>query len=121
MNTFSDFVRTAIAAAVGLMLMLVGTVFAASLFLALLLVLAFTSLSAILAGRKPTPFVLWERWRDIRARSPFGAGSGRFGSAARGGSAGVKPAEVVDVEVREVGESRKPGEPAMQRDPPERG
>ncbi|MEO8249087.1 MAG: hypothetical protein ABI589_06925 [Burkholderiales bacterium] len=119
MNTVSDFFRTAIAAAVGLMLMLAGTVFAASLFLAVLLVVAFNSVAALLTGRKPAPLVLWERWRDIRSRSSFGAGTGRFGTA-RHGSARAKPAEVVDVEVREVEESPKADDSSPRREPNDR-
>lgn len=116
MKSISDFFRTAIAAAVGLMLMLAGTVFAASLFLALLLVVAFNSVAALLSGRKPAPFVLWERWRDIRSRGPFGAGAGRF-STGRSGSANAKPAEVVDVEVREIEESPKAADLSPRREP----
>ena len=105
MNHIPTFLRTLGAAAIGLALMVVGGVFAASVFIAVLLVVAFGVLGALLTGRKPEAFELWSRWRAMRDGSRFGAVFNRHAgaaAAARPGAARARSADVQDVEARDL-------------------
>ena len=105
MNHFPTFLRTLGAAAIGLGLMVVGGVFAASVFVAVLLVIAFGVLGALLTGRKPEAFELWSRWRAMRDGSRFGAVFNRHAGAtasARSRSASTRSADAQDVEARDL-------------------
>jgi len=77
-------------------------IFAASLLLALLVVLLVTSLWSLLHGRKPQVAVLWTRYRDLTQ----GMRQGGPWSAARRSSKPERGAasndDIVDVQVKEV-------------------
>jgi hypothetical protein len=83
-------------------------IFAASLLLALWVVLVVTSLWSLLHGRKPQVAVLWTRYRDItqgmqqvmRRGGPWSAAR-RPSTPERGAAA---EADIVDVQVKEVHE-----------------
>ena len=102
MNQIPVFLRAFGAAAIGLALMVVGGVFAASLFIAVLLVVAFGVVGALLSGRKPEAFELWSRWRAMRDGSRFGAVFNRPSGAARSSETRTRTADVVDVEARDL-------------------
>ena len=102
MNDIPNFLRMVGAAALGLTLMVVGGVVAASLFVAVLLAVAFGVLGALLSGRRPQAFELWSRWRALRASSRFGAVFNRGTGATRAAAAHRRPADVVDVEARDL-------------------
>ena len=78
-------------------------IFAASLLLALLVVLVVTSLWSLLHGRKPQVAVLWTRYRDLTR----GMAQGGPWSAARrqAGQGRASDDDIVDVQVKEVQES----------------
>ncbi len=104
MNQIPVFLRTLGAAAIGLGLLVVGGVFAASVFVAVVLVIAFGVLAALLTGRKPEAFELWSRWRAMRDGSRFGAVFNRSGApaAVRPKGARAPTTDVVDVESRDL-------------------
>ena len=78
-------------------------IFAASLLLALLVVLVVTSLWSLLHGRKPQVAVLWTRYRDLTR----GMAKGGPWSAARRPTAQARASDddILDVQVKEVHES----------------
>ena len=102
MNDIPNFLRLAGAALIGLTLMILGGVFAVSLFVAVLFVVSFGVLSALLSGRKPEAFELWSRWRAMRDNSRFGAVFNRRQSADRATAGRARPADVVDVDARDL-------------------
>ncbi len=103
MNQIPIFLRTLGAAAIGLGLLVIGGVVAASLFVAMLLVVAFGVVGALLTGRKPQAFELWSRWRAMRDGNRFGAVfTRRREDAVRAGSPRGQAADVVDVEARDL-------------------
>ncbi len=102
MNDIPHFLRMAGAAVIGLSLMILGGVFAVSLFVAVLLVVSFGVLGALLSGRKPEAFELWSRWRAMRDNSRFSAVFNRAKTADRTESGHARPADVVDVEARDL-------------------
>lgn len=67
-------------------------VFAVSLLVVALLAVAFTLLKALLTGKKPTPAVVFSRFRQYSSKDLW----------RRSASATRSPGTVVDVEVREV-------------------
>jgi len=77
-------------------------IFAASLLLALLVVLFVTSLWSLLHGRKPQVAVLWTRYRDLTR----GMAKGGPWSASRhqAGQGRASEEDIVDVQVKEVHE-----------------
>lgn len=103
MNQIPIFLRMLGGAAIGLGLLVVGGVVAASLFVAMLLIVAFGVVGALLTGRKPQAFELWSRWRAMRDGNRFGAVfSRRRDEAVRAGSSRGQTADVVDVEARDL-------------------
>jgi hypothetical protein len=80
---------------VKIMLGLVAAVFAVAMLAALLLALVFSTVRALLTGRKPAVAVVFQQLRDLRRHAPW--------PVAPGPAAGARGAgEVVDVEAREV-------------------
>jgi hypothetical protein len=108
MSFLADLPRRLIGLAFRLLLLAAAAIFTLSLLFAAVVVLIFSVLRALLTGRKPAPAMVWGRFRDFRAQSAWpGQGPGRH---AQGGQA---PAEVVDVQAREVPEA-----PSRRIDPP---
>ena len=71
-----------------------GLVFMISLLIAAVLVAVFLLLRALLTGRRPAVFTIWQRARSTVRPSPWSSGG-----SARGRSA--DPGDVIDVEARE--------------------
>ncbi|MDB5964962.1 MAG: hypothetical protein JWQ72_1462 [Polaromonas sp.] len=86
------------------MLALFAAVLAVSLLLVGLIALTWTLLKALVTGQKPAPAVLFSRFQSFSTQAGWpGAVGGRR-------TAATEPrGEVVDVEVREVANDRKPG------------
>ena len=95
-SVFNQILRFLLKLALGLF----AAVFAVSLLLAALIVVAFSLLKSLLTGRKPAPAMVFGRFQKF---SPHGMWPGsRHESAAAPAQAG----DVVDVEVREVRDIR---------------
>lgn len=103
MNAFFDLTRPLFRLVLRALLLFAGAVFALSLLLAAVVMLAFSLLGALLTGRKAAPVVFWQQFRDLRARRFDG---GAFGRRARGTtdtSGRTAPVgDIVDVSSRDV-------------------
>lgn len=84
-----------------LVLSLFGAVFAISLLLVTLVVLALSVLKALVTGRKPGPAMLFEHFQQFRSQSVWP------GNAPREHAAGSQAGHIVDVEVREIREQNR--------------
>lgn len=103
MNPVIDFFSRVFRGALKLALLLAATVFILSFLLAALVAVLVMSLWSLVTGRKPAPVVMFSRMREQSQRYTQGMWPGR-----------VPDAEVVDVEVTEVGD--RPGaESPLQR------
>jgi len=96
-SVFDQLLRFALKLALGLF----AAVFAVSLLLAALIVVAFSLLKSLVTGRKPAPAAVFGRFQRFSPQGMWPGGAGRE-SAARPSSA----SDVVDVEVREVRDIR---------------
>ena len=101
-NFLSQLVRFAIK----LVLAAFGLVFAISLLLAALVVIAISLLKSLITGKKPAPLMVFSRFQKF-------APNGMWPSAAKA----QNTADVVDVEVREVKPDQQ--KPKSDRLPPE--
>lgn len=88
--------------ALKLVLGLFAAIFALSLLIATLVVLALGWLKALITGRKPAPALLFGRFQQFTPRSAWPGGSGP-----REGAPGKAAGQVVDVEVREIREEKR--------------
>ena len=99
MALISDFFGGVALLVLRLLFALAAAVFAVSLLLAGLLTVVFVLLRALLTGRKPAAFVVWQRFRQAASWTP----RTRPGAAPSGPGARVVPADdVVDVPSRDV-------------------
>jgi hypothetical protein len=103
MNGFFDFFGRVLRGVLRLALGLAGVVFLLSLLLATLVVVLGVSLWALLTGRKPTPAVVFSRFRQSSQRYRQGVWPGSEPRQPMG--------DVVDVQATEV-----PDKPAAERD-----
>lgn len=84
-----------------LVLGLFAAVFAVSLLVAALIVVALSLLKSLITGRKPAPAVVFGRFQRYSPQGMWPDGAGRdTGNAPRAG-------DVVDVEVREVRDDKR--------------
>jgi hypothetical protein len=84
-----------------LLLGLFAVVFAISLLVAALIVVALSLLKSLVTGRKPAPAMVFGRFQRYSPEGMWPGGSGR-------GAADTPPAgDVVDVEVREVRDDKR--------------
>ena len=97
-DTASQIFRFVLKLALGLF----AAIFALSLLVATLVVLALGWLKALVTGRKPAPSLLFGRFQQFTPRGAWPSGSGPRGSAPSptGG-------QVVDVEAREIREKKR--------------
>jgi hypothetical protein len=101
MSLISDFIGSLVSLALRLVFGLAAAVFALSLLFAGLLAVVFMLLRALITGRKPAPFMVWQRYRDAsRASSARWTGRAATDPAAKGVRA--VPADVVDVIPRDI-------------------
>ena len=104
MALISDFLGSLTALLLRLAFALAAVVFAVSLLLAGLVVVAFMLLRALLTGQKPAPVVLWQRFRKASqasaarwTRRPASPGNPPSQPGVR-----PLPADVVDVPSRDI-------------------
>ena len=98
----SDIVNQIFRFILKLVLGLFGAVFAVSLLLVTLIVLALSLLKALVTGRKPGPAMLFEHFQQFRSQAAWP------GNAARERAAGNQAGgHIVDVEVREIREQNR--------------
>lgn len=84
-----------------LVLGLFAAVFAVSLLVAALIVVALNLLKSLITGRKPAPAVVFGRFQRYSPQGMWPGGAGRdAGNAPR-------PSDVVDVEAREVHDDKR--------------
>jgi len=81
---------------------LFAAIFALSLLVATLVVLALGWLKALITGRKPAHSLLFSRFQQFTPRGAWPGGSGPRGSAP-----GPTGGQVVDVEAREIREEKR--------------
>ncbi|MDR7093442.1 hypothetical protein [Hydrogenophaga laconesensis] len=106
MNGLFDFFGRVLRGVLRLVLVVASLIFVFSLLLAAIVVMLGVSLWALVTGRKPTPAVVFSRFRQTSQRYTQGVWPG---SAAGGAN---RSADVVDVEATEV-----PDAPAQRREP----
>ena len=82
-----------------LVLGLFAVVFAVSLLVAALIVVALSLLKSLVTGRKPAPAMVFGRFQRYSPQGVWPGGTGR--------DAGNASADVVDVEVREVRDDKR--------------
>ena len=82
-----------------------AAVFAISLLLAALLVLAFSLLKSLITGRKPSPAMVFGRFQKFSPQGMWPGAAGRDDAGVRG--ANRSKGDIVDVEVREIPETRE--------------
>lgn len=109
MNGLFDFFARLVRGVLKLVLGVAALVFVLSLLLATLVVVLGVSLWALITGRKPTPFVVYNRFRQTSQRYTQGVWPGR------GPGTAPPMGDVVDVQAHEV-----PDAPAAPRDVPPR-
>ena len=80
---------------------LFAAVFAVSLLVAALVVVALSLLKSLVTGRKPAPAMVFGRFRRYSPQGMWPGGS------PQGGSASPHSGDVVDVEVREVRDDKR--------------
>ncbi len=95
-DTASQIFRFILKLALGLF----AAIFALSLLLATLVVLALGWLKALVTGRKPAPSLLFGRFQQFQQFTPRGAWPGASGP--RGSAQSQTGGQVVDVEAREI-------------------
>jgi hypothetical protein len=103
MSLITDFVGRLVSLALRLFFGLAAVVFALSLLLAGLVALAFILLRALLTGRKPAPFMVWQRYRAA-SKASSAHWTNHATSAATPVARGARPtpADVVDVTPRDI-------------------
>jgi hypothetical protein len=79
---------------------LFAAVFAVSLLVAALIVVALSLLKSLVTGRKPAPAMVFGRFQRYSPQGMWPGGAGREANAPRAG-------DVVDVEVREVRDDKR--------------
>lgn len=97
----SDIVNQIFRFILKLVLSLFGAVFALSLLLVTLVVLALSVLKSLVTGRKPAPAMLFEQFQQFRSQAAWPA------HRPRESAAGSHAGHVVDVEVREIREQNR--------------
>lgn len=107
MNAFADLLGRLGRTVLRLALVLAAAVFLLSLLFASLLAVLGVSIWALITGRKPTPAVVFARMRERSQRYAQGAWRGNAG-ARRPAAAN---ADVVDVDAREIEDTRGPRQP----------
>lgn len=105
MNAISDFLTRLLSVALKLLLVLAAAVFVVSLLLAAMLVVLAVSVWALLTGRKPTPAVIFGRFRDTSDRVTRGVWPNRHRPEGPGRPGG----DVVDVQAHEVPDKPEDG------------
>lgn len=108
MNGFTDFLSRVVSGIIKLVFGLALAIFVLSLLLAVLVVVLVSSLWALLNGRKPTPVVMFQHFRQASQRYTGGVWPGRPG-AGRAAGRGTVEGDVVDVQAHEVHEPTAPG------------
>ncbi len=101
MSLIADFIGRVASALLRLAFALAAAVFAVSLLLAGLVAVVFMLLRAVLTGRKPAPVVVWQRYRAA-SKASADRWTHRAGASAARSGARSAPAEVVDVQARDV-------------------
>lgn len=116
MNGLTDFLGRVVRSLTKLVLGLALAVFVLSLLLAVLVVVLVSSLWALLMGRKPTPVLMFQHFRQASQRYAGGVWPGRAAGGRPGASASPFSArgpagrdDVVDVQAHEVPEPTAPG------------
>jgi hypothetical protein len=115
MNGLTDFLGRVVRSLTKLVLGLALAVFVLSLLLAVLVVVLVSSLWALLMGRKPTPVLMFQHFRQASQRYAGGVWPGRAGGGRPSASAppfsarGTGRDDVVDVQAHEVPEPTAPG------------
>jgi hypothetical protein len=104
MNGLFDFFARLVRGILKLVLGVAALVFVLSLLLATLVVVSGMSLWALITGRKPAPFVVFNRFRQTSQRYTHGVWPGRGPAQSMG--------DVVDVQAHEVVEAPAPREAA---------
>lgn len=79
---------------------LFAAVFAVSLLVAALIVVALSLLKSLVTGRRPAPAMVFGRFQRYSPQGMWPGGAGR-------GAGDTPPADVVDVEVREVRDDKR--------------
>jgi hypothetical protein len=106
MNGLFDFFARLVRGVLKLVLGVAALVFVLSLLLATLVVVLGVSLWALITGRKPAPFVVFNRFRQTSQRYTQGVWPGR-------GPGAVQPmGDVVDVQAHEVPDAPAPRDAA---------
>jgi hypothetical protein len=100
-DTASQIFRFILKLALGLF----AAIFALSLLVATLVVLALGWLKALITGRKPAHSLLFGRFQQFQQFTPRGVWPG--GSGPRGSAPGPTGGQVVDVEAREIREEKR--------------
>ena len=91
MNAFFDLTRPLFRLVLRVLLLFAGAVFALSLLLAAVVMLAFSLLGALLTGRKAAPVVFWQQFRDLRADASTAVHSGAATAGPQTPAAGPRP------------------------------
>ena len=104
MNELTDFVGRVLRGLIKLTLVLAAGVFVVSFLLAAVVVVVLVSLWSLITGRKPAPFVVFNRFRQTSQRYTHGVWPGRGPAQSMG--------DVVDVQAHEVVEAPAPREAA---------
>ena len=98
MSLISDLIGGVVSLALRIVLALAAAIFAVSLLLAGLFVVAFLLLRGLITGRKAAPTMVWQQYRQAsQARW-----TQRPGSPARPGQRTADPADIVDVTPRDL-------------------
>jgi hypothetical protein len=114
MNSFTDLLSRALRGVLSLVLGLALAVLALSLLLAALVVVLGMTLWALVTGRKPTPVMVFQRFRQASQRYAGGVWPGGFPPAGATG----RDLDVVDVQAHEVPDGpAAPGAPRPGGDP----
>lgn len=106
-----DFVSQLLRFVLRLVMAVFAIIFAISLLFAALIALLFSLLMALFTGRKPASPMVFSSFKRFSKESVWPAGVKR----GAGGSSG-KPAEVVDVEVREIKDIHKDADKEAPKD-----
>jgi hypothetical protein len=116
MNESMNMLGRALRGALGLVFGLALLVFAMSLLLAALLVVAGMSLWALLTGRKPAPVMMFQRFRQQSQRFTGSMNGGMAGGMWPGRSGPASHGtDVVDVQAHVVPDAPAPGAEPMRR------
>lgn len=97
MHAITEFFSRLVRGLLRLLLVAAAAVFLLSLLLATLVLMLVLTVWSIATGRKPEPAKIFGQFRQTSARYTRGAWSG-----GRGGAAGAKPQDIVDVPAHEV-------------------